>query len=46
MLIDSEKFQNCEKEVLKVLQKYTNSTAEAKAMLSNINVEMYSKIEL
>lgn len=38
--------QKCQREILKVLQENTNNSAEAQAILDQIDIAEYSKISL
>jgi hypothetical protein len=44
--LDEEVLKICTDRILKILQENTKSTAEAKAVLEKIDLDIYSKISL
>lgn len=46
MVITQELVNNCTPEILAVLKKYTTNSAEAKLVLENINIDLYSEIKV
>lgn len=46
LFLDEEVLKICTEKILKILQENTKSTAEAKAVLERIDLDIYSKISL